>query len=139
MNEVFTLLKKNYPFLFATIVNLAVYCYQKYSSILNQIVKKLINYVGIVGLVFENFKDFKDHMQSEHWLPVLDQQLTSLSNSSSSIKQASDIDNFPASIEVHESAMKNRLMTFIIPNQNIEHDLFEFMTLKKTRFKIDIR
>ena len=139
MNEVFTLLKKNYTFLFATIVNLAVYCYQKYSSILNQIVKKLTTYVGIVGLVFENFKDFKDHMQSEHWLPVLDQQLTSLSNSSSSIKQASDIDNFPASIEVHESAMKNTLMTFIIPNQNIEHDLFEFMTLKKTRLKIDIR
>ena len=62
-------------------------------------------------------------MQSEHWLPVLDQQLTSLSNSSSSITQASDIYNFPASIEVHESAMKNTLMTFIIPNQNIEHDL----------------
>ena len=70
-------------------------------------------------------------MQLEHGLSVMDQQLTSLSNPSSSTTQASDIDNFPASIEVHESAMKNTLMTFIIPNQNIEHDLIEFMTLKK--------
>ena len=70
-------------------------------------------------------------MQSEHGLPLLDQQLTSLSNPPSSITQASDIDNFAASIEVHESAMKNTLMTFIIPNQNIEQDLIEFMTLKK--------
>ena len=46
-------------------------------------------------------------MQSEHGLPVLNQQLTSLSNPSSSITQANDNDNFPASIEVHESAMKN--------------------------------
>ena len=30
--------------------------------------------------------------------------------------------------------MKNTLMIFIIPNQNIEHDLIEFMILKK--FKI---
>ena len=68
-------------------------------------------------------------MPSEHGLPVLDQQLTSPCNLSSSIIQASDIDNFPASIEVHESAMKNTLMTFIFPNQNI--DFIEFMTLKK--------
>ena len=27
--------------------------------------------------------------------------------------------------------MKNTLMTFIIPNQKFEHDLIEFMTLKK--------
>ena len=84
---------------------------------------------------FCELKDFKDHMQSEHGLPVLDQQLTSLSNPSSSITQASVIDNFPASIEVHELAMKNRLMTFIIPNQNIEHDLIELMTLKKNEIQ----
>ena len=69
-------------------------------------------------------------MQSEHGLHVLDQQLTSLSNPSSSITQTSEIDNFPASIEVHESAMRNTLMTFFIPNQNIEHDLIEFRTIK---------
>ena len=87
-------------------------------------------------LGFCELKDFKDHLQSEHGLPVLDQQLTSLNNPSTSITQASDIDNFPAAIEVHESATKNTLMTFIIPNQNVEHDLIEFMTLKKMRFKV---
>ena len=56
MNETFTLLKKNYPFLLATIVNLAVYCYQNYSSKLNQIIKNITIYVGIVGLVCVNLK-----------------------------------------------------------------------------------
>ena len=97
--------------------------------------QKFNNICRYCRLGFCELKDFKDHMQSEHGLPVLDQQLTSLSNPSSSITQASDIDNFPASIEVHESAMKNTLMTFIIPNQNIEHDLIEFMTLKKNEIQ----
>ena len=137
MNETFTLLKKNYPFLLAIIVKLAVYCYQHYSSILNQIIKNLTIWFKNCRLGFCEFKDLKGHMQSENGLPVLNQQLTSLSNPSSSITQASDIDNFPASIDVHESAMKNTLMTFIIPNQNIEHDLIDFMTLKKKmRFKV---
>ena len=70
-------------------------------------------------------------MQSEHGLPFLDQQHTSLSNPSSSTTQASDIDNFSASIEFHQSAMINTLMTFTIPNQNNKHDLSEFMTLRK--------
>ena len=52
----FHAVEKNYPFLLATIVNLAVYCYQNYSSVLNQIIKNLTIYVGIVGLVFVNLK-----------------------------------------------------------------------------------
>ena len=82
-------------------------------------------------LGFCELKDFKDHMQSEHGLPVLDQQFTSISNPSSSITQTSDIDNFSASIEVQDSALKNTLKTFIFPNQNIEHYLIKFMTLIK--------
>ena len=78
-------------------------------------------------------------MQSEHGLPILDQQLTSLSNPSSSITQASDIDNFPASIEVHESAMKNTLMTFMIPNQNIERSYRIYDLEKKWDSNFDIR
>ena len=93
--------------------------------------QKFNNLCRYCRLGFCELKVFKDHMQSEHGLPVLDQQLTSLSNSSSSITHANDIDNFPASIEVHESAMKNTLMNFIIPNQKIERNLIEFMTLKK--------
>ena len=45
-------------------------------------------------------------MQSEYGPPVLDQEHSSLSNPCSSTTQASGIDNFPASVEVHESAMK---------------------------------
>ena len=102
------------------------------SSILNQIIKSLTIYVGFVGLNFVNLKISRiTGNQSMGNLFWLDQQLTSLSNPSSSTTQTSGIDNFPASIEVHESAMKNTLMTFVIPNQNIEHDLIELMTLKK--------
>ena len=101
--------------------------------------QKINNLSGQCLLGFCELKDFKDHMQSEHGLPVLDQHNTSLSNPSSLTTQASDIDNFPASIEVNESAMKNMLMTFLIPNQNLEHDLIEFLTLKKKDSKFDIR
>ena len=87
--------------------------------------------MSVLSAWFCEFENFKDHLQSEHGLSVLDRQLTLFSIPSSSITRASDIDNFSASIEAHESAMKNTLMTFTIPNQNIEHDLNEFMTLKK--------
>ena len=75
-------------------------------------------------------------MQSEHGLPVLEQQHTSLGGPSSSTTQASAVDNFPVSIEIHESAIKNTFRTFIIPNQIIEQDLIDFMTLKKMKFKV---
>ena len=83
-------------------------------SILNQITKNFTIFFRYCQLGFSELEDCKDHMQSEHELPVLYQQYTSLSNPSSSTTQASDIGNFPASIEAHESAMKNTLMTFII-------------------------
>ena len=131
MNETLTLLKKTYPFLLATIVNLAVYCYQNYSSRLNQIIKNLTIYVGIVGLLFVNLKFSRitcnQSMCYLFWINNLHHSAIPLAQSH---RQAILI-TFPASIEVHESAMKNTLMTFIIPNQNIEHNLIEFMTLKK--------
>ena len=69
--------------------------------------QKFNNSCRFCRLGFCETKDFKDHKQSEHGLPALNQQLTSLSNPPSSTTKASDIDNFPASFEVHESAMKN--------------------------------
>ena len=86
-------------------------------------------------LGFCELKVFKDHMQSEHGLPVFDQQHTSLSNPSSSTSQASNIDHFPVVIELHESAIKNKLMTFVILNHNTERDLIEFTTLKKIEIR----
>ena len=74
-------------------------------------------------------------MQSEHGLPVLDQEHSSLSNPCSSTTQAGDIDNFPASIEVHESVMKKTLTTFFITDQNIEHDLIKLMKTKTIKIQ----
>ena len=88
--------------------------------------QKFNNLCRYCRLAFCELKDFKDHMQSEHGLPVLDQQITSLSNPSSSITQTSDIDNFPASIEVQDSAMKNTLMSFFFPTKMLNVILSNF-------------
>ena len=130
MNETFTLLKKNYPFLLATFVTLAVYCYQNYSNILNQIIKILKIYLGFVGLVFVNLQISKITCNQSMGY------LFSINNiHHSGTTQASDIDHFPVSIEVHESAIQNNLMTFVILNYNTEHDLIEFTTLKKIEIR----
>ena len=129
MNETFTLLKKTYPFLLAPIVNLAAYCYQNYSSILNQIIKNLTKYVGIVGLVFVNLKISRitcnQSMGYLFWINNLHHSATRLAQSH---RQAILI---TFQLEVQDSAMKNTLKTFIFPNQNIEHYLIKFMTLIK--------
>ena len=54
-----------------------------------------------------------DHMQSELALPNFDHQHTTFSDPSSFTTQKSEIENFPASIEVHESAMKNTILNFL--------------------------
>ena len=51
-------------------------------------------------------------MQSEHGPPVLFQEHSSLSNPCRSTTQVSGIANFPASIELHESAMKKKVNDF---------------------------
>ena len=124
ISKIFTLLKKKLPFFgLATIVKLAVYCYQICSSILNQIIKNLTIDVGIVSLVFVNLKISRTTCNQSMDYLLWSNNIHHSAAPFSSTTQASAVDNFPVSIEVHESAMKNKLRTFIIPNQIIEQDL----------------